>query len=472
MNENSFLSALLAAFRYSPTPSQYSALQLITHFLLNRNLSENLFLLKGFAGTGKTSITKALIACLPLVQHQAVLLAPTGRAAKVMASVAKKQSFTIHKFIYYHKSNANDEAMRLRPNKFQRTLFIVDEASMISNSGGAFQNALLDDLMRFVYSGKDCSLLFIGDVAQLPPVGTHLSPALNADYLTYHYQKQVIETELTDVVRQRRKSGILRNATRLRKKVLSGTFSAPFLFRLSSGADLQWLTNGEEVQDALFEAYQEYGADETAVIVRSNKRAVGWNNQIRHSILDIEDEIAAGDLLMVVKNNYFWSKDFPQLNFIANGDTLEVLHLYAFREYYGFRFAEALVQLIDYPELSPFDTVILLDTLRSEAPALTPAQSQMLYEEVLADYQDEPTASAQYQKVKENPFYNALQVKFSYAITCHKSQGGQWEAVFVEKPYLPDDYVIDESYYRWLYTALTRAKRKAYLIGFPQEDFE
>ena len=472
MTENTFFQALLQAFSHTPTPSQHTALQLFSSYLFDPEATEKLFLLKGFAGTGKTSITNALIAALPLISHHSVLLAPTGRAAKVMTFFTRQPAFTIHKYIYYHRAEGGELAFTLRPNKAQRTLFIVDEASMIADNDGAFgSRSLLDDLMRFVYSGTDCKLLLIGDAAQLPPVHTHGSPALNIAHLEYQYQKEVVSTQLTDVVRQRRRSGILRNATALRKTIFGNTSQPYFQFRIGKSADLIRLYNGEEIQEALVEAYDNYGSDETTIIVRANKRAVDWNQQVRRVILETEDEIEVGDLLMVVKNNYFWCKDNPKISFIANGDTIEVVEILGFYENYGFRFAEITAQLIDYPDQPPFDTVVLLDTLTSDSAALSPAQSQSLYEEVLSEYAEAPSTHQQYQQLKQNPYYNALQVKFAYALTCHKSQGGQWDVVFIEKPYLPPDYVIDESYYRWLYTALTRAKRKAYLVGFSDDDF-
>ena len=300
---------------------------------------------------------------------------------------------------------------------------------------------------------------------------TTLSPALNPEYLSYNFHKEVITTTLTEVVRQRSRSAILRNATALRKIIFSNTPHNTFAFKLRNSPDLVQLSSGYEVQEAISEAYDNYGSEETTLIVRANKRAVDWNTQIRRSILDAQDEVEAGDLLMVVKNNYYWLKDNPALNFIANGDTIEIINIHHIREYYGFRFAEISAQLVDYPTIPPFDTVIILDTLYSDAAALTPTQNQELYQSVLDEYANEPTLYSRYQKLKEDPYYNALQVKFSYAITCHKSQGGQWEAVFIEKPYLPPDYVIDQSYYRWLYTALTRAKQQVFLIGFNDDDF-
>ena len=471
MDKKNFYQSILQAFTHIPTPSQEVALQMIANYIFSENASEKLFLLKGFAGTGKTSITNSIIKTLPLIGHQAVLLAPTGRAAKVMTYFTQKPAYTIHKYIYYHKNSAGELSFSLRNNKAYKTLFIVDEASMISHNDTAFgSTSLLSDLIRFVYMGKDCKLLLIGDSAQLPPVHTTESPALNIAHLEYQYQKEVLSTELTEVVRQKRRSGILRNATRLRKVITNPYSFSSFQFNLKT-PDLIRLTEGDAIQEAITEAYDNYGSEETIVIVRSNKNAVAWNLQIRRIILDAEDEIEAGDLLMVVKNNYYWCKDNPQVSFIANGDIIEVLSIHHIKEYYGFRFAEITAQLIDYPNIPPFDTVILLNTLTSEAPALTNEQSKALYDEVQEEYANEPFAYQRYQKIKEDPYYNALQVKFSYAITCHKSQGGQWDVVFIEKPFLPKDYVVDESYYRWLYTALTRAKKRAYLVGFPEEDF-
>ncbi len=471
MDKNTFFNGLLKAFPHSPTPIQNIALQQLTEFLLNKNSEKKLFLLKGFAGTGKTSITNCLIQNLPTIKHKAVLLAPTGRAAKVMTSFAKQQAFTIHKHIYYPKTESGNFSFALKPNKFKNTLFIVDEASMIAdNDGQVFErNSLLDDLMTYVYSGQGCQLLLMGDSAQLPPVNADYSPALDIRNLEVRYGKEVSHTELNEVVRQEKKSGILYNATKIRETIFEPSFYKNFKFDLRKFKDLIKLTNGIDIQEAIESAYADYGYEQTTLIVRSNKRAVLYNKQIRKVILDNEDDLSAGDLLMVVKNNYFWLKDSHQVGFIANGDILEVLRIYAFRDYYGFRFAEVSVQLIDYPNQPPFDTVLLLNTLESEHPSLTYEQNNQLYEEISLDYEEETTAYRKYQKVKENPFFNALQVKFSYAITCHKSQGGQWNVVFIEKPYLPEG--VDDNYLRWLYTALTRATKKVYLIGFKDEDF-
>lgn len=471
MDKTTFYNALLEAFNHSPTPLQNIALQQLSIFLLDTKTNNKLFLLKGFAGTGKTSITNSLIQNLPKIKHRAVLLAPTGRAAKVMSHFAKQQAYTIHKHIYYPKNQNGSFSYNLKPNKFKNTLFIVDEASMIADNDGQFfeRNSLLDDLMLYVYSGEGCRLLLMGDTAQLPPVNSLYSPALDIRNLESRYQKDVSHIELTEVVRQEKKSGILYNATKLRES-LNQTFYSNFEFQTKGFKDIIRLRESSEIQEAIEDAYNDYGTEHTSIIVRSNKRAVLYNKQIRKVILDNEDELTAGDLLMVVKNNYFWLKDSSEVSFIANGDTLEILRIYAFREYYGFRFAEVSVQLIDYPNQPPFDTVLLLNTLESEQASLSHQDSQRLYEEVLLDYEEETSSYKKYQKVKENPYFNALQVKFSYAITCHKSQGGQWDIIFIEKPYLPNG--ADEDYYRWLYTALTRSTKKVYLLNFKDEDFK
>ncbi|MDO4229640.1 MAG: AAA family ATPase [Capnocytophaga sp.] len=471
MDKNTFYDSLLKAFPHVPTLIQDIALQQLTEFLLDQNSTNRLFLLKGFAGTGKTSITNCLIQNLPLIKHKAVLLAPTGRASKVMAGFAKQQAFTIHKHIYFTKTQGGNVNFALKPNKYRNTLFIVDEASMIAeNDGQVFeQTSLLDHLIDYVYSGQGCRLLLMGDTAQLPPVNSDYSPALDIRNLEIQYNKEVSHIELNEVIRQEKKSGILHNATRIREMIFDTYSDKNFQFDIQKFRDIIRLIEGVDIQEAIEDSYNNNGQEQTAIIVRSNKRAVLYNKQIRRVILGNEDELSAGDLLMVVKNNYFWQKDISDVSFIANGDTLEVLRIYAFRELYGFRFAEVQAQLIDYPNQPPFDTVLLLNTLDSENPSLTYQENNKLYEEVLLDYQEETSAYKKYLKVKENPFFNALQVKFSYAITCHKSQGGQWETVFIEKPYLPNG--SDDNYLRWLYTALTRATKKVYLINFKNEDF-
>jgi len=320
-----------------------------------------------------------------------------------------------------------------------------------------------------VYTGQNCKLILIGDVAQLPPINMTVSPALDTDQLSFHYNMPIQYIELDEVMRQEEDSGILYNATELRM-LLDSHFMDTFQFNLYGFKDIIRLTDSYDIQDAIFSSYSKAGPEETMFIVRSNKRANAYNQQIRMRILDRESEVSAGDLLMVVKNNYYWLKDSTVTDFLANGDIIEILQIYKTVELYGFRFASVRIRMIDYDQMAPFDTVILLDTLTSESPALTYEESNRLYQEVLLDYEDEISKYKKNQKVKENEYFNALQVKFSYAVTCHKSQGGQWDTVFIEQPYLPEG--INQDYVRWLYTAITRAKSKLYLIGFQEEYFE
>jgi len=311
-------------------------------------------------------------------------------------------------------------------------------------------------------------MILLGDTAQLPPVQLDVSPALDTDLLSMHYHKEVFSIELDEVMRQEEKSGILYNATELRE-ILKSDFFDTFQFRVKGFKDIVRLTDGYDIQDAIHSAYSNYSIEDTCFIVRSNKRANQYNQQIRSRILDKESELSVGDYLMVVKNNYFWLKETDEAGFIANGDIVEVLEIFAFKELYDFKFAKVKVRMVDYPNQIPFETIVLLDTITSESPSLTYEESNKLYQEVMKDYEGEPQYR-KFLKVKNNEYFNALQVKFSYAITCHKSQGGQWNTVFIEQPYLPNG--IDIDYIRWLYTAVTRAKDKLYLIGFKEENFE
>ncbi|MBT8268343.1 MAG: ATP-dependent helicase, partial [Bacteroidia bacterium] len=328
--------------------------------------------------------------------------------------------------------------------------------------------SLLDDLIDYVYSGFRCKLLLIGDTAQLPPVKLDVSPALNASVLGLQYQKPVLTGELTKVVRQQSDSGILHNATLIREKIKNSEFDK-LLFELDGFNDIVRLIDGYDIMDAINSAYSNLGYEDTAIIVRSNKRANKYNQQIRSRILFNENEISPGDYLMVVRNNYFWIKPNSEAGFIANGDIIEILELFEIKELYGFRFAEVKIRMVDYPRMRPFETVLILDTLMAETPALTYEDNNVLYQEVMKDYEDETSAYRKFLQVKNNKYLNALQVKFSYAITCHKSQGGQWHTVFVEQPYLPEG--INKDYLRWLYTAVTRATDKLYLIGFRDDYF-
>ncbi|WP_369048741.1 ATP-dependent RecD-like DNA helicase [Tenacibaculum sp. UWU-22] len=469
---NDFYCELLKKFPHSPTTKQDELLQLLSEFTFDKN-SDKIFLLKGYAGTGKTTAISTVVNCLWRAGKKAVLLAPTGRAAKVISGYARRKAFTIHKKIYFPKKKSNGSVEFTKQiNKHTDTLFIVDEASMISDQSKnekLFENgSLLDDLIEFVYSGKHCNLIFIGDTAQLPPVKSTMSPALEPDSLSFKYGKEVLEIELDEVTRQEENSGILTNATTLR--LLLQNSATDFQFDIHY-PDIIRLEDGYEIQDAITTAYQgSVGVEDTAIIVRSNKRANQYNQQIRTKIRGQENEIAVGDYVMVVKNNYFWLKDSSSAGFIANGDICEILRIQAIKDLYGFRFAEVEVRMIDYLDMKPFETVLLLDTLHSESASLSYEESNKLYEAVKADFADEKSKYKQFLAIKKNKYFNALQVKFSYAMTCHKSQGGQWKTVFVEQPYLASGISIE--YLRWLYTAVTRAQEKLYLIGFKDAYFE
>jgi ATP-dependent exoDNAse (exonuclease V) alpha subunit len=466
-----FYKEILQKFPYQPTQKQNELLDKLTDFIFDSN-DNALFLLKGYAGTGKTTIISTVVNNLWKAGKKAVLLAPTGRAAKVISGYSKKQAFTIHKKIYFpKKEGGGGVSFVMQPNKHINTIFIVDEASMISDAqqnSKLFENgSLLDDLISYVYSGKNCKIVFIGDTAQLPPVKLTISPALEADRLSFDFNKDVTEIELDEVVRQQQNSGILANATDLRLLIQSNI--SDFQFDVSY-PDIIRLEDGYDIQDAITSAYDgDIGVEDTAFIVRSNKRANQYNDQIRTKVRGQENEISTGDYVMVVKNNYFWLKDSSSAGFIANGDICEVMRINNIKELYGFKFAEVEVRMIDYPDMNPFETVLLLDTLSSESPSLTYEESNKLYEAVKEDFADEKSKYKQFMGVKKNKYFNALQVKFSYAMTCHKSQGGQWNTVFIEQPYLPDGPSVE--YLRWLYTAVTRAQEKLYLIGFKDECF-
>jgi len=473
MNTSTLYNQLVKDFFYTPTEDQNMALKAISKYLTESD-NEKIFLLKGYAGTGKTTFISTLVKNLSRLRLKASLMAPTGRAAKVMNNYSGKPAQTIHKGIYFPQKNSKGGVNFVqKENKFRNTVFIVDEASMIpdfSSGEDLFSgNSLLDDLIEFVFSGENCRLILIGDTAQLPPVKAELSPALDEDILTRKYHVDVYKIELTNVVRQELDSDILINATEMRDG-LQNDFAETFKFNLSSQTDLIRLVDGFEIMDEINSAYENDGHEETAIVVRSNKRANQYNQQIRQKILMREGEIAVGDFLMVVKNNYFWLKPSSEAGFIANGDIIEILKVRGIYELYGFRFAKIKAQMVDYPNMDPFETVIILDTLDTNTPSLTYEESNKLYQEVLKDYADIKSKYKQFLAVKKNEFFNALQVKFSYAMTCHKSQGGQWNTVFVEQPYLPEG--LDKNSLRWLYTACTRAKNKLYLIGFQQSFFE
>ncbi|MEM7381465.1 MAG: AAA family ATPase [Bacteroidota bacterium] len=472
LTPTSFFKLLKEKFPHEPTAKQSVALQRLANFLLSED-KNTLFLLKGYAGTGKTTIIGDIVTNLWKTKMKAVLMAPTGRAAKVMSGYSGTQAFTIHRKIYVpKKERGGGIRFVLAPNKHRNTVFIVDEASMIPDmpsDSKLFENgSLLDDLLQYVYSGHACKLILIGDTAQLPPVKLDISPALDASKLEGRYDKEVKKMELDEVVRQAEGSGILSNATHLREQ-LRTQFYEGFKFHLSDFKDIVRLTEGYDIQEKIEDSYRENGREETVFIVRSNKRANLYNANIRERILYLENEISTGDYLMVVKNNYFWLRPNSEAGFIANGDIIEVLEIYSIKELYGFKFADVKVKMVDYPNQRPFETVLLLDTIRAETPSLSYEDGNKLYQEVQQDYANEKSKYKKFLAVKNNRYFNALQVKFSYAITCHKSQGGQWKTVFVEQPYLPEG--VDKDFLRWLYTAITRAREKVYLIGFKRDFF-
>ncbi|OWP83071.1 ATP-dependent endonuclease [Flavobacterium davisii] len=472
MSSTLFYSILRKKFPFQPTVKQDVFFGKVAEFIESSNNNE-LFVLKGYAGTGKTTLISTIVNHLAEVEKKYVLLAPTGRAAKVITNYSDKQAFTIHKKIYFpKKGSGGGVSFTMQTNKHTNTIFIVDESSMISDvdtdSKMYEKGSLLDDLISYVYSGKNCKMIFIGDTAQLPPVNLDISPALNIETLGLNYDKEVYSIELDEVMRQETNSGILYNATELRE-LLKESFITNFQFKLKGFKDIIRLTDGYDIQDAINQSYSNYSIEDTTFIVRSNKRANQYNQQIRAKILSKESELSSGDFLMVVKNNYFWLKDSDEAGFIANGDIIEVLEIRSIKELYGFRFAIVKIRMVDYPNQRPLDTILLLNTITSESPSLTYEESTQLYQEIMKDYENERALYKKYQKVKSNEYFNALQVKFSYAITCHKSQGGQWNTVFIEQPYLSGD--IDRDFVRWLYTAMTRAKDKLYLIGFKDEFF-
>lgn len=461
-----------------PTIDQQELISRISTFIGNYFSPDHHYdtlIIKGYAGTGKTSMVAALVKILPKIGLKAVLLAPTGRAAKVLAGYSGHQAFTIHKKIYRQKSaTANGlGSFALDNNKHQRTIFIVDEASMISNDqseNSIFGSGrLLDDLFEYVYRGEMCKLILVGDTAQLPPVGLAISPALDVKVIG-EMGFSASEFEMKQVVRQTRESGILHNATLLRQSLAENLQGYPHL-TTTGFADVRRITGGELIEE-IENCYDEFGINNTMVLCRSNKRANKYNEGIRRTILWRDEEISKGDLLMVVKNNYFWLGDEEKETtpFIANGDIAEITRIGKYRELYGFRFADVDLRLVDYPEIE-IQTKIMLDTLTSESPSLTWDENQRLFEAVMADYAEIGNKRDRIKKVKENPYFNALQVKFSYAITCHKAQGGQWQAVFIDQGWLTDD-MLNTEFLRWLYTAFTRPTVRLYLVNFKDEFFK
>ncbi len=476
---------ILQSFRLTPTAEQAEAVRVFADFMTCRD-SQAIMVLRGSAGTGKTTLAAAIVRGMMALKQKLVLMAPTGRAAKVFSLYAGCPAYTIHRRIYRQKSL--EGGFDLNFNGAHDTLFIVDEASMIANG----DTPLLDDLMRFVYNDRNCRLLLIGDRAQLPPVGEQESPALQASVLRC-YGMTVFEADLNEVLRQSQESGILFNATRIRgegrefrgerrefrgeRREERGERILMPQIRLRNFDDIR-IVPGDELIESLATSYSRAGADDTIVITRSNKRANIYNQGIRNTVLDREDELCRGDRLMIVKNNYYWSKEEGVKNkenssgieFIANGDVAVVQRVRNIHEQYGFRFAEVTMTFPDYDDYELTATT-LLDTLTAEAPALTREQQQQLYERVQEDYADIPLKADRMKKIKEDRYYNALQVKFAYAVTCHKAQGGQWQHVYIDQGYMTDD-MLNSDYLHWLYTAFTRATEKLFLVNWPGTQVE
>ncbi len=469
MSLNSFfLNQIKKNFQLEPTSEQAEALDMITDFLFSR-VSDSIFLLKGYAGTGKSSLIGALVKTMTDFEQKTVLLAPTGRAAKVFSSYSSHPAFTIHKKIYRQK-RFSGEASGFVPmdNLHKDTLFIVDEASMISNDGiDSFSfgtGRVLDDLIHYVYGGENCRLLLIGDEAQLPPVMQESSPALQIDVLK-GYGLDVLSTTMTQIVRQAGNSGILFNATHIRNALLENTTELYPKLKLDGFDDIRKVS-GEELIDEISAAYDRDGIEETMIVSRSNKRANIYNEGVRNRILYREEELSSGDMLMVTKNNYFWTENVEQVDFLANGELLEILRVRRTQEIYGFRFCDVLVKHPDYD--IELDIKILIDTLHSETTGLSQEKNAELFYNILEDYADITTKNGKMQKMKVDPFYNAVQVKYGYAVTCHKAQGGEWTNVFLDIGYITEEH-LGINFYRWLYTALTRASKRLYLVNLPDE---
>ena len=471
MIKDFFIKTVKQHFIFEPTEGQVNTLSQIGNFLFSRNM-DSLFLLKGYAGTGKSTLIGALVKTMDDFKQKTVLLAPTGRAAKVFSGYANHPTFTIHKKIY-RQQRFSHEPSGFAPmdNLYKDTLFIVDEASMISNS--AIESVmfgsgrLLDDLIQYVYSGENCRLMLIGDTAQLPPVGQEDSPALQSNVLE-GFGLEVYESIMTQIVRQADGSGILFNATQLRKALNENKINVFPKIKITGFSDIVNVS-GEELIDEITASYDKDGIENTIVISRSNKRSNIYNNGIRNRILYREEELSSGDMLMITKNNYYWAEKIEQLDFLANGELIEVLRVRKTTELYGFRFCDVLVKHPDYG--IELELKILLDTLHSEVSGLTKEKSDELFFNILEDYSDVTTKAGKMKKMKADPFYNAVQVKYGYAITCHKAQGGEWKNVFLDIDYVTEEH-LGVNFYRWLYTAITRASQKLYLVNLSENFLE
>lgn len=475
MTPSEFISLIKKDLNYQPTPEQEHVLTVFSQFLADRN-PRSVMVLRGSAGTGKTTLAAAMVSALHRLGQKLTLMAPTGRAAKVFSLHSNLPAYTIHRRIYREKNYTGIGGIfNLNDNRYRRMLFVVDEASMIGSRPAAgditFGTAsLLDDLIQYVYSGDGCRLLLIGDNAQLPPVGETEAPALNTAVLE-GYGLKVWECSLASVLRQSQFSGILYNATQIRALI-----DKPVLprIRLWSFTDVQRIP-GDELIESLATSYSEAGIDDTIVLTRSNKRANVYNQGIRASVLDREEALCTGDMVMMVKNNYFYTLSTQQDGkdggaFLANGDRAKILRVRHFHSFYGFQFADVCLQFPDYDE-AEIEATVIMDTLTSEAPALTREQNEQLWQSVMDDYQDLSLKTDRLKAMKADRYYNALQIKFAYAVTCHKAQGGQWQHVYIDQGYMTDDMLTPE-YMHWLYTAFTRATRKVFLVNWPEKQIE
>lgn len=463
-------------FSWKPTAQQEEAFTLLERFLLAFS-KDSVFILKGYAGTGKTTIISSLVNILPRLRKKSILLAPTGRAAKVMGSYSGRNALTIHKKIYRKKNAASlDLDFSIAENLHENTLFIVDEASMVSTEGFSyFSEGLLSDLIRYVRSGKNCSLMFVGDTAQLPPVGLENSPALNPSFLELEYKLSTYSYELTDVVRQAKDSGILFNATKIRNEIKLDVDSPEYQFPkfITKGFHDIFRMNGDRLIEGLHYAYHKYDIENCMVICRSNKSANLYNKHIRNQILFREEEITGGDIVMIVKNNYYWLQqhDEKHTGFIANGDMAQVRKVSNIHEMHGFRFADLHLEFMDNNPGEVILSRVLLDSLHVDAAQLPRDQHQLLYQSIAKDYEDISSPKERQEAIKKDPYYNALQIKFAYAITCHKAQGGQWPLVFIDQGYMTDE-MLNTEFLRWLYTGITRATKELFLVNFIEKFYD
>ena len=461
---------MVEAFCLEPTDGQATVMYHLSAFLLSEKENPT-YILRGYAGTGKTSLVKALVKTLPQIMMRYVLMAPTGRAAKVLSSYTRQNASTIHRRIYQAQTFPDGSIRMARSeNKSKNTLFIVDEASMIGEQSEFGGKSLLDDLLEYVFSGEQCRLLLIGDTAQLPPVESRESPALDCDYLKSQFPITAATYELTEVKRQALSSGILFNATHIRERLKENAYEYELPLFEIDGFDDTIKIEPETFEELLYKVFSENVDNEAIIVCKSNKRANLFNQAIRGRILNIEGEIATGDRLMVVKNNYFWADGNDRISFIANGDMAEIRKIKHFEEMYGFRFADVELSFTDYPDAPNVEAKILLDTLNSNSASLTTEESQRLFAAIEEDYMDIPNRRQRYKEMRKNPWFNALQVKFAYALTCHKTQGGQWNTVFIDSAFNQKETLETEDL-RWIYTALTRAQQRVYFVNFKEEFF-